>query len=107
MRGIKKLLSCAAAATLAVTGIVGGASLGASADTTLITNGGPYTEDGFFIESYNRSVYYQDYAFELSFVYNTVGTPETDEEGNVNIDLTILSSSSYLTPTGVVGIRRL
>ena len=86
MRSIKKLLSCAAAATLAVTGIVGGASLGASADTTLITNGGPYTEDGFFIESYNRQIYYQDYAFELSFVYNTVGTPETDEEGNVNID---------------------
>ena len=49
MRHIKKLLSCAAAATLAVTGIVGGASLGASADTTLITNGGPYTEDAFFI----------------------------------------------------------
>ena len=86
MKKFKKILSCAAAATLAVTGIVGGASLGASANTTLITNGGPYAEDGFFIESYNKQIYFQDYAFELSFVYNTVGTPETDEEGNLNID---------------------
>ena len=87
MKKFKKLLSCAAAATLAVTGIVGGASLGASANTTLpLEVEGPYTEDGFFIASYNRSIYYQDYAFELSFKYDTVGTPETDEEGNVNID---------------------
>lgn len=82
MRNIKKLLSCAAAATLAVTGIVGGASLGASADTTLITNGGPYTEDAYFIASYNRGIYYQDYAFELSFKYDAVGTPSKPESAS-------------------------
>ena len=87
MKSFKKILSYAAAATLAVTGIVGGASLGASADTTLITNGGPYTEDAYFIASYNRGIYYQDVAFELSFKYDTVGTPSKpvpDEQGNVD-----------------------
>ena len=87
MKKFKKLLSCAAAATLAVTGIVGGASLGASADTTLITNGGPYTEDAFYIATYYRGSYYQDVAFELSFKYDTVGTPSKpvpDEQGNVD-----------------------
>ena len=87
MKKFKKLLSCAAAATLAVTGIVGGASLGASADTTLITNGGPYTEDAYYIATYNRGDYYKDVAFELSFKYDTVGTPSKpvpDEQGNVD-----------------------
>ena len=79
MKKFKKLLSYAAAATLAVTGIVGGASLGANAAYDLITNGGPYAEDGFFIESYNKQIYFQDIAFEISFKYDSVGIPSKPE----------------------------
>ena len=75
MKKFKKLLSCAAAATLAVTGIVGGASLGASAAGDLITNGGPYTGDETYIATFNSAGYYHQTAFVLQFKYDVVGEP--------------------------------
>ena len=75
MKKFKKLLSCAAAATLAVTGIVGGVSLGANAVDDLITNGGPYTGGGTYIATYNSADYYHQTAFVLQFKYDVVGEP--------------------------------
>ena len=80
MKKLKKLLSCAAAATLAVTGIVGGASLGASADTQIqLENSGPFSTDAEYIATIMRSDYYQYDALEISFKYDTVGTPSKPE----------------------------
>ncbi len=81
MKKFKKLLSCAAAATLAVTGIVGGASLGANAVDDLITNGGPYTEDAEYISTYMSADYFHQTAFVLQFKYDVVGTPSAPQEG--------------------------
>ena len=75
MKKFKKLLSCAAAATLAVTGIVGGATLGANAAGDLITNGGPYEGNGTYIATYNSADYYHQTAFVLQFKYDVVGEP--------------------------------
>ena len=81
MKKFKKLFSCAAAATLAVTGIVGGASLGASTDTTLITNGGPYTGGETYIATYSSADYYHQTAFVLQFKYDVVGEPSAPQDG--------------------------
>ena len=86
MRKFKKLISCAAAVTLAATSLVGGSSLSASADD-LIENYGPYTEDAFYIGTFMREQYYTDTAFKISFKYDAVGTPSQpvpDEQGNVD-----------------------
>lgn len=63
----KKLISIASAAALAVTGLTG---LGASAaDTTLITDGGPYTGNAAYIGTYLKSNYFGNSAFEISYKY--------------------------------------
>ncbi len=77
----KKLISCVAAATLAATSLLSGASLGASADTTLITNGGPYEGDAYYISTYLRETYFNQAGFIIQFKYDTVGTPSQPVEG--------------------------
>ena len=85
MRNIKKLLSCAAAATLAVTGIVGGASLGANAANALIENGGPYEGDATYISTYMSTDYYRQEGFVIKFKYDTVGKPSAPQSGQSDL----------------------
>ena len=85
MRSIKKLLSCAAAATLAVTGIVGGASLGANAANALIENGGPYEGDATYISTYMSTDYYRQEGFVIQFKYDTVGKPSAPQSGQSDL----------------------
>ena len=85
MKKFKKLLSCVATATLAVTGIVGGASLGANAAGDLITNGGPYTGDETYIATYNSADYYHQTAFVLQFKYDVVGEPAAPQPGEPDL----------------------
>ncbi len=85
MKKFKKLLSYAAAATLAVTGIVGGASLGANAVDDLIINGGPYTGDETYIATYNSADYYHQTAFVLQFKYDVVGEPSAPQPGEPDL----------------------
>lgn len=85
MRNIKKLLSCAAAATLAVTGIVGGASLGANAANALIENGGPYEGDATYISTYMSTDYYRQKGFVIQFKYDTVGEPSDPQPGQSDL----------------------
>ena len=73
----KKLISVASAAALAVTGLTG---LSASADTTLITNGGPYTGNATYIGTYFKSDYFGNSAFEISYKYTKLATNTTITE---------------------------
>ncbi len=84
MRKFKKLISCVAAATLAATSLLSGASLGASADTTPIT-GKQYTGDATYISTYRQGAYSNKAKFEIQFKYDTVGTPSAPEEGHANL----------------------
>lgn len=81
----KKLISVASAAALAVTGLTG---LSASADTTLITNGGPYTGNATYIGTYFKSDYFGNSAFEISYKYTKLATNETitEDDGTRDID---------------------
>ena len=94
MKKFKKLLSCAAAATLAVTSLLGGATLSANAaDGDLITDLGPLSginaETGepevTFIANYPRSTYFQQSAFQIEFKYDTVGTPANPQPGEPDV----------------------
>ena len=62
----KKLISVASAAALAVTGLTG---LSASADTPLITNGGPYTGNASYISTYLKTDYFGNSAFKIKYEY--------------------------------------
>ena len=74
----KKLISIASAAALAVTGLTG---LGASAaDTTLITDGGPYTGNAAYIGTYFKNDYFGNSAFEISYKYTKLATNTTITE---------------------------
>ncbi len=78
MRKFKKLFSFVAATVVAVTSLVSGSSIGVSAaETTLITNGGPYTGDESYISTYSRDEYSKQSAFEIQFKYNYVGIPSS------------------------------
>ena len=94
MKKLKKLLSYAAAATLAVTSLVGGSTLSANAaDGDLITDLGPLSginaETGepevTFIANYPRSTYFQQSAFQIEFKYDTVGTPANPQPGEPDV----------------------
>ena len=94
MKKFKKLFSCAAAATLAVTGIVGGATLSTNAaNGDLITDLGPLSginaETGepevTFIANYPRQTYFQQSAFQIEFKYDTVGTPANPQPGEPDV----------------------
>ena len=85
MRKFKKLISCVAAATLAATSLLSGTSLGASADTTLITNGGPYTGDATYISTYRQGLYSNKANFEIQFQYTDLGTLSAPEEGHADL----------------------
>ena len=94
MKKLKKLLSYAAAATLAVTSLVGGATLSANAaDGDLITDLGPLSginaETGepevTFIANYPRQTYFQQSAFQIEFKYDTVGTPANPQPGEPDV----------------------
>ena len=84
-----KIISVASAAALAVTGLTG---LGASAtDTTLITNGGPYTGNATYIGTYFKSDYFGNSAFEISYKYTKLAenTTITEDDGTTRpIDYT-------------------
>lgn len=83
LKKFKKVLSCAAAAAMAVTGLVG--SIGVGADDALITNGGPYEGDATYISTYMKSSYQGNTAFEIQYKYTTVGTPSAPQEGEANL----------------------
>ena len=89
MKLTKKLISVAAAVSLAVTSLTG---LGASAtDTTLITNGGPYTGNATYIGTYFKSDYFGNSAFEISYKYTKLAenTTITEDDGTTrSIDYT-------------------
>ena len=89
MKLTKKLISVAAAVSLAVTSLTG---LGASAtDTTLITNGGPYTGNATYIGTYFKSDYFGNSAFEISYKYTKLAenTTITEDDGTTRpIDYT-------------------
>ncbi len=87
MRKFKKFISCVAATALAVTSLVSGSSLGASADTTLITNGGPYEGDATYIDTYMSGVFSTKNSLEIQFKYDSVGTPSqpvAGEDGTID-----------------------
>ena len=84
MRKFKKLLSCAAATALAATSLLGSTTLSASA-ADLITNGGPYEGDAFYIATYLRDEYFQQSAFEITFKYDAVGTPSAPQVGEEDL----------------------
>ena len=89
MKLTKKLISVAAAVSLAVTSLT---ALGASAtDTTLITNGGPYTGNATYIGTYFKSDYFGNSAFEISYKYTKLAenTTITEDDGTTRpIDYT-------------------
>lgn len=80
MKKFKKVLSCAAAAAMAVTGLVGSVSATA-ADETLITNGGPYSGDATYISTNFKADYQGKTAFEIQYKYTEVGTPSAPQSG--------------------------
>ena len=84
MKKFKKLISVAATAALAITSLISGSSLSVSAETTLITNGGPYTGDTSYISTYMREDYFRQSAFEIQFKYDYVGKP-TSYDGQKNL----------------------
>ena len=81
----KKLISCVASATLAATSLLSGSSLGASADTTLLTNAGPYTGDATYISTYRQGLYSNKANFEIQFEYTELGTLSAPEEGHEDL----------------------
>lgn len=78
MKFIKKLISVAAAVSLAVTGLT---CFNASADDTeLITNGGPYTGNATYIGTYYKYDYFGNSAFEISYKYTKLAENRTITE---------------------------
>ena len=51
----------------------------------LITNGGPYEGDAFYIGTYMKSDYQGKGAFELKYKFTEVGTPSSPQEGQADL----------------------
>ena len=78
MKFIKKIISVAAAVSLAVTGFT---CLSAGADDTkLMSNGGPYTDNAKYISTYLKTDYFGNSAFEISYKYTKLATNTTITE---------------------------
>lgn len=86
MSKIKKLISMASAAAMAITMMTSTISVSAAG---LITNGGPYTGDAFYISTNNKSDYYGKEAFEITYKFNSISKTRVDENGDtVDVDFT-------------------
>lgn len=90
MRLSKKILSTIAAGAMAITALTDSVSASAdSSDLTLLTNSGPYSGSGTYINTTYKSDYYQYDSFEITYKYNSFDADGTyvDNEGktqNVN-----------------------
>ena len=78
----KKLLSVVSAMALAATCMTSAVSF---ADDTLITNGGPYEGDAFYIGTYMKSDYQGKGAFELKYRFTEIGTPSAPQDGEADL----------------------
>lgn len=79
----KRILSLASAAALAATGLLAGMSASAIDDSTLLTNQGPFTGSGTYINTTFKSNYYEYDQFEITYKYNSLDADGTyaDNEG--------------------------
>lgn len=79
----KRILSLASAAALAATGLLAGMSASAIDDSTLLTNQGPFTGSGTYINTTYKSNYYEYDQFELTYKYNSLDADGTyvDNDG--------------------------
>lgn len=84
MKLSKKILSTIAAGAMALTALT--ASVSASADNsdlTLLTNSGPHSGSGTYINTTYKSDYYQYDSFEITYKYNSFDTDDiyVDNDG--------------------------
>ncbi len=85
MRLIKKILSTIAAGAMAISALTASVSVSAeNADLTVLTNSGPYSGSGTYINTTYKSDYYQYDSFEITYKYNSFDEDDTyiDNDGN-------------------------